>query len=75
MSDIILFQSIERCTIIVALKALHSEKAIPRFLRIVRSLVVKITKELGLIDGEPVSPVKHQTHVQDPHTFRTYNVL
>ena len=71
MADIKLTLQMKRHAIIIALKSEHSDLEIANFLKVARSFVHKVRKELEASDGN-VSPVaKRKKHCQRSDTTRT----
>lgn len=69
--DIKLTQQMKRQAVIVALKAKHSDLEITHILKVVQSFIVKVHKELKIIDRDPTVVAKHEMSVKDPNTIRT----
>ena len=61
----------KRHAVIVSIKAEHSDLKIPRFLKIARSFVCKVRKELKENNGDELAMSKRKQHCQCSDSLRT----
>lgn len=75
MSGIKLTHQMKRHAIIVALNLQHNDTEIAYFLKVARSFMTKVQKELEASGRDPVAVSKCKTHIKGLNTIRTNNFI
>ena len=71
MADTSINNEMKRHAVIVSIKAKHSNLEIARFLKVARSFVCKVRKELNENNGDELATSKRKQHCQRSDSLRT----
>ena len=71
MADTTIANDKKRYAVIVSIKAKHSNLEIARFLKVARSFVCKVRKELNENNGDELATSKRKQHCQRSDSLRT----